>query len=422
MTKAAEVELPEWGSLMWQDFRHLGLYGGRAGAKSRSVATALVIQSAERHARVLCGREVQRSIKDSVKRLLEDEIIRLKLTSAFESTETEIRGPNDSLFLFAGIKGNANTIKSYEGITDFWGEEAQTFSQPSVETIIPTIRAPNSRLIWTWNPNFESDPVDNLFRGNASGPNGIGKAEDFTPPPRSIVRCVNYDENPWFPPELKAEMEYDRKRDPDKYAHVWLGQYRRNSEARVFRNWRIEAFEVHDGAEFRQGADFGYSIDPSCLVQCYMIGRTIYVPHEAYGLNVEIVNLPALFMGVPDAERWWMTADSSRPETISYLRNHGFPRIRGAVKGARSVEEGIEFLKSYDIVVHPRCRHLIDELTLYSYKQDSMTGQVTPVLADKDNHMIDALRYAVEGVRRIVDGKPETFAVSIPRLATAFNR
>jgi phage terminase large subunit len=81
---------------------------------------------------------------------------------------------------------------------------------------------------------------------------------------------------------------------------------------------------------------------------------------------------------VPDAEKWWMTADSSRPETISYLRNHGFPRIRSAIKGARSVEEGIEFLKSYDIVVHPRCQHLIDELTLYSYKLDKLTGQVTP--------------------------------------------
>lgn len=422
MTRTAEIELPEWGSLLWEDFRHLGLYGGRAAAKSRSVASALVIQATERHERVLCGREVQRSIKDSVKRLLEDEIVRLGLPSIFDSTETEIRGPNESLFLFAGIKGNANTIKSFEGVTTFWGEEAQTFSQPSVETVIPTIRAKGSRLIWTWNPNLESDPVDNLFRGNASGPNGIGKAEDFAPPPRSIVRQVNFDENPWFPAELREEMEYDRQRDPDKYAHVWLGKYRRNSEARVFRNWRIEAFESNLAAEFRLGADFGFSIDPSCALRCYVEGRRIYVDHEAYGLGVEINNLPDLFMAIPDAEKWWMTADSSRPETISYLRNHGFPRIRSAVKGARSVEEGIEFLKSYEIVVHPRCQHLIDELTLYSYKLDSMTGQVTPVLADKDNHMIDALRYAVEGVRRIQGGKRDEKPVYIPRLATAFNR
>jgi phage terminase large subunit len=410
----AKVALPEWGSLLWEDFRHLGLYGGRAAAKSRTVAAALVIQSVNQHERTLCGREVQRSIRDSVKRLIEDEIVRLGLATVFDSTETEIRGPNESLFLFAGIKGNANTIKSFEGITTFWGEEAQTFSRPSIETVIPTIRAPRSRLIWTWNPDLETDPVDNLFRGNASGPNGIGKADDFAPPPRSIVRAVNHDENPWFPAELKAEMEYDQRRDPDKYAHVWLGKYRRNSEARVFRNWSIEAFETDVGAEFR------FSIDPSCALRCWLDGRRIYVDHEAYGLNVEITNLPELFLTIPEAEKWWMTADSSRPETISHLRNHGFPRIRSAIKGARSVEEGIEFLKSYDIVVHPRCRHLIDELTLYSYKLDSMTGQVTPVLADKDNHMIDALRYAVEGVRRISGARPEPAPIDIPSLASSF--
>jgi phage terminase large subunit len=117
-------------------------------------------------------------------------------------------------------------------------------------------------------------------------------------------------------------------------------------------------------------------------------------------LNVEIDKLPMLFMGIPDGERWPMVADTSRPETISYLRRNGFPLIIPAVKGARSVEEGVEFLKSYDIIVHPRCHHLIDELTHYSWKVDSLTGLVLPQLEDKDNHLIDALRYAVEGVRR----------------------
>lgn len=422
MASEVQVELPQWGELLWNDFRHLALYGGRGGAKSRTVATALVIQSTQRHERVLSGREVQRSIKDSSKRLIDDAIDRMGLRPAFTSTETEIRGPNESLFLFSGIKGNASGIKSIEGITTFWGDEAQGFSQSSIDTLVPTIRAQGSRLIWTWNPDLAKDPVDNMFRGNASDAAGKARAEGFEPPPRSIVREVNYDQNPWFPAELRAEMEYDQSRDPDKYAHVWLGKYRQNSEARVLRNWRVEAFETNPNAEFRLGADFGFSIDPSCLVRCYIEGRTIFVDHEAYGLNVEINNLPNLFMAVPDAEKWWITADSSRPETISYLRNHGFPRIRSAIKGARSVEEGIEFLKSYDIVVHPRCRHLIDEMTLYSYKLDSLTGEVTPVLSDKDNHMIDSLRYAVEGARRAATVQPAVTSITIPKLATAFNR
>jgi phage terminase large subunit len=382
------VELPEYGELLWKPFRHLGLHGGRGGGKSRTIATALVLQATQRHERILCGREVQKSIKDSVKRLLDDEIDRLGLRSAFESTETEIRGPNDSLFLFSGIKGNANGIKSIEGITTFWGEEAQTFSQASIDTVIPTIRAKDSRLIWSWNPDLETDPIDVLLRGPAG------------PPPNSIVQQVNHTDNPWFPDVLREAMEFDRARDFDKYLHIWEGQYRRNSEARVFKNWRVEDFESPTNVDYRLGADFGFSIDPSCALRCWVSGREIYVDHEAWGLGVEIDKLPMLFMAIPDAERWPMVADTSRPETISYLRRHGFPLIIPAVKGARSVEEGVEFLKSYDLVIHPRCQHLIDELTHYSWKVDSLTGLVLPMLDDKDNHLIDALRYAVEGVRR----------------------
>jgi phage terminase large subunit len=150
----------------------------------------------------------------------------------------------------------------------------------------------------------------------------------------------------------------------------------------------------------RQGADWGFSIDPTVLVQCYIKGRKLYVPHEAYRIGCEIVDIPDLFLSLPEAEKWPLTADSARPETISHVRKHGFPKIAAAVKGARSLEEGLEFLKSFDIVVHPRCTHTIQELTNYSYKVDELTGLVLPVLADKDNHVIDALRYACEGVRR----------------------
>lgn len=408
------VQLPDWAECLWQPYRHVALYGGRGGAKSYSVAKSLVLQAAQEHKRVLCGREVQNSIKDSVKRLIEDEIQRCHLGGYFESTEREIRGPHDSLFIFSGVKGNATAIRSIEGVTDFWGEEAQSFSQASIETVVPTIRAKGSRLIWTWNPDLPTDPVDAMFRGNHLDEDA---KTAFAPPPRSYVREVNYADNPWFPDELREEMEFVRGRDIDKFNHIWAGKYRANSEARVFKNWRVEEFESDPGAEYRLGADFGFSIDPSCALRCYIAGRELFVDYEAWGLNVEIVNLPALFMSIPDAEKYWMTADSARPETISHLKNNGFPRIASAIKGKRSVEEGIEFLKSYDLVIHPRCQHLIDELTHYSYKIDSLTGLVTAVLADKDNHLIDALRYAVEGARRALNAKPtSTASVVIPTL------
>ncbi len=405
-----QVDLPEYAGDLWQPFRHLAWHGGRGPGKTRTVATGLMLQSMERHERVLCGRETQRSIRDSSKRVLDDEIDRIGVRAAFTSTETEIRGPNDSLFLFAGVRGNATGLKSIEGVTTFWGDEAQAFSQGSIDTIVPTIRAPNSRLIWTWNPDLPTDPVDAMFRGEAG------------PPPNSIVREINYPDNPWFPDVLRVAMEHDRSRDIDKYNHIWLGQYRQNSEARVFKNWRVEAFDSPENVEYRQGADFGFSIDPSCLIRCWISGTQLFVDYEAWGLQVEINNLPELFRAVPDSEKWWTTADSSRPETISYLQKHGFPRIRPALKGARSIEEGVEFLKSFDIVVHPRCQHLVDELTHYSYKLDSLTGDVLPVLEDKDNHLIDALRYACEGARRAAQAKPKVVSVAVPKMVGGFRR
>jgi phage terminase large subunit len=165
--------------------------------------------------------------------------------------------------------------------------------------------------------------------------------------------------------------------------------------------YSIEEFEVGDdwnGPYF--GADWGFSVDPSVLIRCSIEGRRLYIDHESYMIGCEIDQLPDLFDRVPESRKWFITADSARPETISYMQKHGYPKISAAIKGARSVEDGIEFLKSFDIIVHPRCQHVIDELTMYSYKTDPLTNQILPMLEDKHNHTIDALRYACEGIRK----------------------
>jgi phage terminase large subunit len=267
-----------------------------------------------------------------------------------------------------------------------WVEEAHSLSQRSLDLLRPTIRTEDSELWFSWNPNQNTDPVDVLLRHSA--------------PPGTVVVESNYESNPWFPEVLRIEMEYDRKRDPDKWSHVWRGGYQQHSESRIFRNWRVEEFDVQADWVLRQGADWGFSVDPSVLVQCAIVGRTLYVAHEAYMIGCEIDFLPDLFRTIPEAERWPTVADSARPETISYMQRNGFPKMLAAVKGARSLEEGIEFLRSFDIVVHPRCRHTIDELTAYSYKRDPLTDAILPVIEDKDNHVIDSLRYACEGARR----------------------
>lgn len=381
------ASLPDWAERLWEPSRYKVMRGGRGSAKSRSTASALLIQGAKEPHRVLCAREIQKSIKDSVKRLLDDEIERLGLSSFYESTENEIRGKNGTLFIFAGLRGNADSVKSMEGITRCWVEEAQNISQSSLDVLIPTIRADNSEIWFTYNPRFENDPIDVMF-----------KADEL--PPGTILLHVNWQDNPWFPDVLKAEMEYDKRRDLEKYLHIWEGHYQRMSEARVFKNWTIEEFEAPKGAVHYQGADWGFSIDPSCLIRCHIEGRRLYIDYEAYMVGCEIDNLPHLFRTVPDSDKWWITADSARPETIDYMQRHGYPKIVAATKGAKSLEEGVQFLQAYDIVVHPRCKHVIDELTLYSYKTDPLTNQVIPILEDKNNHLIDALRYACEGVRK----------------------
>lgn len=333
-------------------------------------------------------REIQKSIRDSVKRVLDDQISAMGLKDFFVSTDSEIRGANDSLFIFNGLRTNPDAVKSTEGLDLAVVWEANRVSQRSLDLLIPTVRKPGSELWFEWNPELATDPVEQMF----CGPDG--------PPPGSIVRTVNYDQNPFFPDVLRQEMEWDRKRDPEKYAHIWLGGYQQHSEARVFKNWSIEEFDRPPGTIFRLGADWGYSIDPSVLIRCSIDGNRLYVDHEAWMIGCEITQLPDLFRQVPDAGKWFITADSSRPETISHLKNHGFPKISAARKGAGSVEEGIEFLQSFDIVVHPRCEHVIQELTLYRYKIDPLTNQPTPMLEDKNNHCIDALRYACEGARK----------------------
>lgn len=374
--------------------RYKGAYGGRGSGKSHFFAQLAIEESIRRKTDIVCVRENQKSLDQSVKKLLESKISDMNVGAHFEVQDAKIKSKNGGIIIFQGMQNHtAESIKSLEGYNVAWVEEAQSLTQKSLDLLRPTIRMPESELWFSWNPNFATDPIDVLLRSEIT-------------PTGAVVVEVNYRDNPWFPDVLQKEMEYDRSRDPDKYAHVWLGEYQRNSESRVFRNWKVEEFDAKPGTVFRLGADWGFSVDPSVLVRCYIDGNRLYVDWEAYQVGCEIVNLPDLFMSIPEAEKWPITADSARPETISHMKKHGFPRILPAIKGAKSLEDGIEFLKSYDIIVHPRCQHVIDELTMYSYKTDPLTNQVLPQLADKDNHCIDALRYACEGARRGIVKRP----------------
>lgn len=379
--------------------RYKGVHGGRGSGKSHNFAELWLDENLREPLDCVMLREVQKDLKFSVKRLLETKIEKFNAGAYFDVQDRVIKsfagrldGVARGITIFEGMQNHtADSIKSLERFKRGWFEEAQRASQKSLDILRPTFfRTPGTELWFSWNPDSPTDPVEGLLRPTDGSP----------PPPESIVIPANYDTNPWFPEDLRKEMEYDRARDPEKYAHIWLGAFQTRSETRVFKNFRVEEFDVDQSAIKRQGADWGFAIDPTVLVQSYIIGRTLYVAYEAYKVGCEIVDTPDLFDTVPEARKWPIIADSARPETISFMQKNGFPRMYPAVKGAGSIEEGINFLQGYDIVVHPRCKHTIDELTLYSYKTDSLTGKVLPVLDDKRNHVIDALRYSHEGARK----------------------
>lgn len=383
-----DIETPRAFLPLLQPRRYKGVKGGRGSGKSHFFAEMIVEECLLGHTRAVCLREFQKSIKDSSKQLIEDKIVKLGVTSRFEILEQEIRGPNDSLIVFRGLANHtAASIKSLEGFTRAWVDEAQSISRRSFDMLYPTIRATGSELWFSWNPHKQDDPVDEFFEQNKSDPD-------------VLLLTANWDDNPWFPEELRKDMLRDQARDPSRYAHIWLGDYAKNSEAQVFKNWKVESFDPPADARFYLGADWGFSIDPTVLVRCYINGRTLYIDQEAYRVGCEIDRTPALFDTVEGSRKWPIRADSARPETISYMQRHGYPNITPANKGAGSVEDGIEFLKSYDIIVHPRCKHTIDELSMYSYKIDKRTNEVLPVLEDAKNHVIDALRYSVELLRK----------------------
>ena len=400
MGRTLRIESPRVFGKLLKAARYKGAWGGRGSAKSHTFAQMILDLCMMRPGlRVVCVREYQRTMKDSVKRLLDDKIEAYGLEYAFESLETHIVTPGDGIIVFIGMQAhNAENIKSLEGFDIAWVEEAQVFSQRSLDLLRPTIRKPGSELWFTWNPRNTTDPVDVFLRGRKA----TALAPEIKPPKDSIVIEANWQQNPWFPKDLRADMEWDRANNPQKYAHVWLGRYEDRTESAVFKNWSIQDFETPDDVSFYFGGDWGFAQDPTVLVRCFIDGRRLYVDNEAYEVGCEIDATPALFDTIEEgmARGWTITADSARPETISYLRRHGYPKIRAANKGPKSVEEGVAFLQNFEIIVHPRCRHVIDEMTLYRYKTDKLTGQILPKLEDTKNHTIDSLRYATEAARK----------------------
>lgn len=381
--------------------------GGRGKGASWAIADRLIEKSHIQPSLILCTREVQNSIADSVHRLLCNRIRTLGYSEFFHVTKSSIKSHvTNSEFLFRGLNDlSVDDIKSMEGITDVWLAEAHNMGARSWLVLEPTIRTDGSTLYVDYNPDADKAPTNVKFTEEC--------------PDNALVRHLTFKDNPYFPEVLEklrqqalekiANSLTDEAREQAQldYNHVWLGHTRKVNKASIFgTKYIVEDFTPRvDAGEWDgpyDGADWGFSQDPTVRIRLWIHtmpnGRKrLCIEREAYGIGVEIKDLPAMFDVFPDSRSVRIRADNARPETISHMKGEGFDII-AADKWKGSVEDGIEHMRGkYDvIVVHSRCKYTEEELRLYSYKLDRLTGDITTYIVDAYNHCIDACRYALD--------------------------
>lgn len=391
----AKAEFPLKLQPLFKPSRYKVLYGGRGGAKSWGIARALLILAARKPLRILCAREFQTSIKDSVHKLLVDQIVALDLMQFFEITQTSIRGQNGSEFAFVGLKNNVANVKSYEGIDICWVEEAQTVSRNSWKTLTPTIRKEGSEIWVSFNPELETDETYQRFVVN--------------PPPDTISIKINYWDNPWFPETLRNEMEALKARDHEAYMQVWQGVCRQTIDGAIFAKemMRAEAEEritkvPYDASKpVHAICDLGWS-DATAWWLVQFVGMetrliryfegsqrtmTSYLAElQSFGYVYDTIWLPH------DAQNKTLAAAGRSIEDI--VRGAGFktrvlervPTI-DSINAARTIFPNCYFDRE-------NCADGLNCLRHYRYEVDPETGNFSKMpLHDRYSHGADAFRY-----------------------------
>lgn len=374
-------------------YRYRGAHGGRGSGKTRTFALMTAVHGYQMGMNgesgvILCAREHLNSLDDSSMEEIKQAIRSVDWLAAYwEIGEKYIRSVDGRIkYVFAGLRHNLDSIKSKAKILLCWIDEAETVSETAYKKLIPTVREANSEIWVTWNPEKDGSPTDLRFRKR--------DRDD------SIFVEMNYIDNPWFPDVLDQDRMSDLESlDPQTYAHIWEGAYLENSDSQVFAN-KVRVAEFKPGNDWDGpycGLDFGFSLDPTAATKCWIYDSRLWVEYEAGRTKLELDDTTEFITKkIPDFHKYVCRADSARPESISYLVNHGMPRVIGVDKWKGSVEDGVQHMRSYkEIVVHPRCEETRKEMRMYSYKVDRLTGDVLPDIVDKHNHYIDSIRYGI---------------------------
>lgn len=390
-----EVHIPEKLYGLYEPSRYKVLHGGRGGGKSHSVAQVLLDMACRRTLRVLCAREIQKSMRDSVHRLLRDYIVKMGLTAFYTVTDTEIRGLNGSLFVFAGLQAHTvDSIKSFEGVDVVWVEEAHSVSKRSWDVLIPTIRKEGSEIWLTLNPDLDTDETYQRFV--------LARSAD------TWIVQINWRDNPWFPQTLDAERMKARYASPDDYDHIWEGKPRRAAEGAVYTR-EVESL-------YEQGRACRVPYDPLLAVHTvwdlgWNDAMTIIMAQRG-PQDMRIIDY------IEDSHRtldWYVAELEKRPyrwgtdflphdgrtknfqtgrSTQQQLQALGRPRVM--VQGAMNVEEGIKLAR----MLFPRCyfdeikaARLLECLRRYRRQLHLKTDEPMAPLHDEYSHGADAFRY-----------------------------
>lgn len=386
----------------FEPMRYKVFYGGRGGGKSWSIAKALLIIGLQQKIRILCAREFQNSITESVHKLLSDKIADMEIDDFYEIQNTTIIGKNGTEFIFTGLRHNANKLKSFENIGIVWIEEAQNVTRNSWDILIPTIRAENSEIWVSFNPEFETDETYQRFIVN--------------PPVNSTIIRMNWNDNPFFPPVLKQEMESLKARDMDAYLSVWEGHCRQTLEGAIYAKElreatladRITAVPYSPTFPVSVFADLGWADNTSLwfvqkigfeyrVIRAYQNRQEMWQHYLQYmqslGYMYDTIFLPH------DARAKSLGTGKSIEEITKKM---GY-NVR--IVPNLSVEDGINAVRS----IFPAC--FFDEklcsdglqaLRRYRYDVDpeDSTWSRKP-LHDESSHFADALRYFAVGMREL---------------------
>lgn len=396
----SEIEFPRKLQCLFKPSRYKVLYGGRGGAKSWGVARALLLIGANKPIRVLCGREFQNSIAESVHSLLCDQIRELNLTAFYGVQNNYITGKNGTEFTFAGLKNNPTKLKSYEGVDIAWIEEAQTVSKSSWEILIPTIRKEGSEIWMTFNPSLETDETYQRFVVN--------------PPKDAVVQKINWIDNPWFPEVLRKEMEELKERDQDAWMNIWEGACRVTLDGAIYAKQlrraqeenRITSIPYDQTKQVHCFFDLGRA-DSTAIWFMQQVGleyRFIdFYSNTGYPLHHYIKHMkdkPYIYGTVylpHDAQNELLASD----RTIDrQMRDANFttmivPRssIEGGIEAARTVFNRCWFDQN-------KCADGLQYLRHYRYDVDPDTGQFSKKpLHDINSHAADAFRYFAEAMQ-----------------------